>query len=601
MGGKVRLKYTRDAHGCHVRKIDKGMFFRTSERASKDTVMPERFLLNKIVFQPKIYPRGGMNMKKRFISLCAAMIVGMSVGNTFAGKLLYEKEAKELYDLGLYKGISTSNYEPGLEEYLTREDVIVILIWIFEQQGEVSKMSDGGVKAALEEFEDANDISGDIRKEVAYAVKKGYIKGINVNGRTYLNPKGQLKGEDFACLVLQWLNIKDFSYNHALDKLESEGILTTVQKKALNKSRLQRDDVVGVSFNTLKIKEKKDGKNISDKVNKKKIEQSNIIHVTTPTPEVVPSKETQGTTLKRASNAAMLGRWKLTNERREDVNVNRIWFTAEYTGQVDTLKARDVTDFSVEDIYGNVYAVFTDINGNPNDDIKTCVIAKKRVEMSVPFVIPASSNEKIAEKELVLYGRIKETATPGGMIEVFLGDGINIYEAKGTKSDADVRIKGNMMQQEEDGKKLIALSNVVAKMGAYNTEPIARANVPVARVELVNDGFHAIKMKQLRFKELINSTKNTTYTLRNEEMENVATATRTKNGEIIFTLKNGGEKIAGLGKELFTVQLNDKPEKGTSIQLKLLAEETYYDSSDDKGYKMDIDSGVLLDETVFRE
>lgn len=546
-------------------------------------------------------------MKKRFISLCAAMIVGMSVGNTFAGKLLYEKEAKELYDLGLYRGISTSNYEPGLEEYLTREDVIVILIWIFDQQGEVAKMSNGGVKASLAEFEDANEISSDVRREVAYAVKKGYIKGTNVNGHTYFNPKGQLKGEDFACLVLQWLNIKDFSYNNALDKLEHEGILTAEQRKGLNKSNLKRDDVVGVTYSTLKFKEGKNStsytevkKNILDGINKKKIEQGNVIHVSTPTP-AVPSTEKQGTSLKRASNAAMLGRWKLTNERREDVNVNRIWFTAEYTGQVETLKAEDVTDFSVEDIYGNVYATFTDINGNPNDDIKTCVIAKKRVDMSVPFVIPAASNEKIAEKEIVLYGRIRENATPGGMLEVFFGDGSNIYEAKGTKSDADIRIKGNMMQQEEDGKKLIALSNVVAKMGTYNTEPIARANVPVARVELINNGFHAIKMKQLRFKELINSTKNTTYTLRNEEMENVATATRTKNGEIIFTLNNGGEKIAGLGRELFTVQLNDKPEKGTSIQLKLLAEETYYDSSDDKGYRMDIDSGVLLEETVFRD
>ena len=136
----------------------------------------------------------------------------------------------------------------------------------------------------------------------------------------------------------------------------------------------------------------------------------------------------------------------------------------------------------------------------------------------------------------------------------------------------------------------------------YDTkDPIVRANVPVARVLIENKGLNAIKMKQLRFRELINSTGKKTYILRNEEMENVATATRTDNGEIVFYLNNGGEKIVGLGSELFTVQLVDKPDKATSIQLKLLAEGTYYDSSDDKGYEMDIDSGVLLDETVFRE
>ncbi|MBP5426981.1 MAG: hypothetical protein J6Y29_03715, partial [Clostridiales bacterium] len=141
----------------------------------------------------------------------------------------------------------------------------------------------------------------------------------------------------------------------------------------------------------------------------------------------------------------------------------------------------------------------------------------------------------------------------------------------------------------------------VPEMGSYQRDPLARANVPVARVNFMNKGYRAIKIKQISFKELMNSTGKKTYTLRNEEMETVGQATTNDKGEIVFYLSNGGEKITGLGSELFTIQLNDKPEKSTSIQLKLMQDGTYYDSSDDQGYKMDIDKGLLLDETVFKD
>lgn len=554
-------------------------------------------------------------MKKHFAVLCAALIVCTSFMSVSADKLSYEKEARILYDLGLYKGVNESIYEPNLDANLTREEAAVILVRLFGQQDEVENMSDAKVEATLAQFADAYKISEWAKKEVAYSASNGYIKGTIVNDEIYFNPQGQLKGLDYACLILQQLNITDFGYNEALEKLESEGIITSEQKEAFNKNQLNRDDVVGISYNVLKKNNKNKTviQNLVDlgRVSEEKAVQAGLIYVPTQTavvnmsaipcttPSTVPQEPEVA--LKRANNAVRLGYWTLTNERREDVNVNRIWFTAEYTGQVAVLKAEDVTDFSVEDRYGNVYAVFSDINGNPNDDIKTYVIAKKRVELAKPFVIPGGSGTNAAEKELFLYGRIKDSAVPGGMIEIFLGDGSNIYEAKGTKSDADIRITGVMMKQKEDGRKIVALSKVIAKMGPYVKEPIARANVPIARVELINEGFQAIKIKQLRFRELINSTGKITYTLRNEEMDNVATAIRGEKGEIIFQLNNGGEKIAGLGSELFTVQLNDKPERSTSIQLKLLAEGTYYDSSDDKGYEMNIDSGVLLDETVFKK
>ncbi|MBP5427416.1 MAG: S-layer homology domain-containing protein, partial [Clostridiales bacterium] len=451
-------------------------------------------------------------MWKYFSKMFAALIACLSVVSSFAAGLSYEREAQILYDLGLYKGVSETEYKPELEKNLTREQATVILIRLFGQEDEAQKMSESKVRATLAKFVDAYEISDWAQKEVAYATSKGYIKGREKGNSLYFNPQGYLKGIDYASLILQQLKVTGFSYNKALDKLQSEGVITKEQKEVFNKDQLTRDDVIGISYGVLKASNKGNNKTVIEnlvdtgKVSLVKASKAGLINMLTPTPIVIPTNMQEDQVLRRADGAVKLGQWKLTNPRNEEVHVNRIWFTAEYTGQVAVLDPEHVTDFSVEDEKGNVYAVFQDINGNPNNDIKIYVIAKKRVDLTKPFIMPAGSGVKEAEKEIFLYGRIKEDATPGGMLEIYLGDGSSIYEAKGKKSGSDIMIRGSMLKQDDEGKKIIALSKVVPEMGSYQRDPLARANVPVARVNFMNKGYRAIKIKQISFKELMNST-----------------------------------------------------------------------------------------------
>ena len=70
-------------------------------------------------------------MKKNFSKIFALLIICASITPVLAGKLSYEYEARALYDMGLYKGISETTYVPDLDSNLTREQAVVILIRLF--------------------------------------------------------------------------------------------------------------------------------------------------------------------------------------------------------------------------------------------------------------------------------------------------------------------------------------------------------------------------------------------------------------------------------------------------------------------------------------
>ena len=191
-------------------------------------------------------------MKKYLSILCVMCVMIVAVLPTFAASnLAYQDEAKVLYELGLYKGISETEFVPDLESNLTREQAAVILARLFGNQDEIEKMNSSEVKAILAKFLDSNDISEWAKKEVAYGVKQGYIKGIEQDDGFCFNPQGALKGIDYASLILQQLGISDFNYQGALQKLVDKGIITNSQKLSFDKQQLIRDDVVGISYNVL--------------------------------------------------------------------------------------------------------------------------------------------------------------------------------------------------------------------------------------------------------------------------------------------------------------------------------------------------------------
>ena len=558
-------------------------------------------------------------MKKHLSMLCIVIIAIFSTVAVFANSnLAYEDEARVLYELGLYKGINETNYEPDLESDLTREQATVILARLFASQDEIEKMSNAGVNIILSKFLDASDVSDWAKKEVAYGVSKGYIKGIETEDGFYFNPQGALKGIDYASLILQQLGITDFNYQGALQKLVDKGIITNAQKLSFDKQQLIRDDVVGISYNVLTaslgettvienlVNLGKVEKDVAVKfgfieeeepevipeltepsvpVVKPDPEKDSLIKPTdTPTEEPTTTPET-APILYRADGAVKLGQWTLSNGNREGINVNKIYLSAVYGGQTSILKPAYVTDYSIEDQEGNVYATFSNISNT------------KGIDLQKPFVIDAMLDTEVAQKDICVYAKIGEKAVYGGTIELFLGDGTNIFEATGEKTGVSIKKTGALVAQD-NGKITIAMSKVTPEMASYDKKPDAGTDITVGAFKLRNDGPKGVLMETIILKEVSNTTGNNTYTLKNEKMETIANAT-SSGGTITFNIA-GGQKISSEKSEKFTVEMDGATAAKTRVQLRLLKEGTSYDSLKNEGYAIDIDDDLILDEVFVR-
>lgn len=191
-------------------------------------------------------------MKHFFSKVFAILIICISTLSAFAVEYRYGKEARVLYDLGLYKGVSKIAYVPDLRSNLTREEAVTILIRLFGQKEDAHEMTSEQMDDALKKFADAENISNFAREEVAYATIKGYVKGIEVGNKIYFNPRGYLKGLDYASLILQELGITDFKYYNAIEKLREEGVIS--KEVNFSPKEIKRDDVVGISYRVLGAK-----------------------------------------------------------------------------------------------------------------------------------------------------------------------------------------------------------------------------------------------------------------------------------------------------------------------------------------------------------
>lgn len=193
------------------------------------------------------------NLKKHLsVLLVVAMIFTMMAPVFAASSNTYEDEALALYGLGLFKGTSENSYKPDLESALTREQATIMLLRLFGQEEEAQAMSNGEVTVTLAKFLDAGSISDWAKNQVAYATAHGIINGIPTEDGLIFEPQGSLKGIQFASMVLQALGIRDFSYEYALESLVRAGVIDVPQMIAFDKDQLIRDDVVGISFGTLR-------------------------------------------------------------------------------------------------------------------------------------------------------------------------------------------------------------------------------------------------------------------------------------------------------------------------------------------------------------
>jgi len=205
------------------------------------------------------------NLKKMIAALVVIAMIATLMVPAFAESFSYEKEARDLYDLGLYKGTDPNNYVPNLGGKLDRQTGVVMLLRLFGQEEDALALSAEDVKAKLANFKDAADIADWAQKQVAYAVNKGFVKGYP-DGT--FKPTADLNGKAYSSLILQQLGYDgDFEYNSAALYLKEVGGLTEAQGATFNTdSGIIRDALVGISSGAMLAKYKGSEQTVAEKL-----------------------------------------------------------------------------------------------------------------------------------------------------------------------------------------------------------------------------------------------------------------------------------------------------------------------------------------------
>lgn len=192
------------------------------------------------------------NLKKLVALFVAIAMISTLMVPAFAdSSFQYEEQAKDMYDLGLFKGESETEYVPNLGELLSRETGAVMLLRIFAQEDEALEMSEEEADEKLSAFTDGDTVANWAKKQVAYATDKGYIKGYPDG--TFA-PKAALNGKAYCSLVLQLLGYDgDFNYHTAATSLSEVDGLTSAEAAIFNSNDpINRDSLVGISYGALK-------------------------------------------------------------------------------------------------------------------------------------------------------------------------------------------------------------------------------------------------------------------------------------------------------------------------------------------------------------
>lgn len=202
-------------------------------------------------------------VKKAITALLAVAIVSsITVMPASASTFIYEKEANALYELDLYKGINESWFDPDLATALDRQTGVVMLLRMFGQEEEAKKLTKEKANSILSKFRDSGSIADWSRKQVAYAVDKGFVKGYSEDST--FRPSTGLNGKAYCSLILQQLGYDgDFQYDKAASKLSEIGGLTSIQGNLFNSNAtLIKDSLVGISYGALKAKYKSNGEKL---------------------------------------------------------------------------------------------------------------------------------------------------------------------------------------------------------------------------------------------------------------------------------------------------------------------------------------------------
>ncbi|MGE5474420.1 MAG: S-layer homology domain-containing protein [Ignavibacteriales bacterium] len=223
----------------------------------------------------------------RDIVLLLILLFAISINAFAADSFTYSAEAQKLNDLGLYKGISTTEFDPDLGTALNRETGVVMLLRIFGLESEAQAITDAD--ATLAKFTDASSIASWAKNATAYAVKNGLVQGLP-DGT--FGPKASLNGKAYCTLILRQLGYTP-DYNNAPAELADKGGLSVLESVKFTEKELIKDDLIGISYGALKA-EYGDGATVIQKlldggiVEEKKVEDAGF-KIQTPI-EILPAE-----------------------------------------------------------------------------------------------------------------------------------------------------------------------------------------------------------------------------------------------------------------------------------------------------------------------
>lgn len=286
--------------------------------------------------------------------LCFLLIGGMSyAADPF---YTYSAEAQALNDLGLYKGVSVTSFDPDLGSALDRQTGVVMLLRMFALEQEALAMTDVEVNTVLSHFSDAASIASWAKKQAAYAVQNDLVKGISA---TEFGPTANLNGKMYCTLILRQLGHTP-NYDNASAELETVGGLTASEAIKFNDKPLIKDDLVGISYGALSANDS-DGVTVIEKlvesgaVDPSEAEMAGLIDwasapetlppTITPTPTPTPTtivdtnRATGGTSQARGDNASA----NEGNDKAFDGNISTKWLDFSATSWIQYEFANDTT------------------------------------------------------------------------------------------------------------------------------------------------------------------------------------------------------------------------------------------------------------------
>lgn len=218
------------------------------------------------------------NLKKVLSVLLVVAVLATAMVPAFAATTFtYESQAKALYDIGLFKGTSPTEFVPDLGGDLVREQGIAMIVRLLGKADAAAAVTAADQDAALAAFADAKDVEPTLKAAVAYAVKNNLVKGDGKN----VDPKGKMPGKDFATILLRNLGyeVSAADYDKACATLVEKGGLTAAEAVKFSEKNLIRDDFVGMSYGALQAAYKDGATVIAKLITDKVVDEAKAIAV----------------------------------------------------------------------------------------------------------------------------------------------------------------------------------------------------------------------------------------------------------------------------------------------------------------------------------